>query len=465
MTGRNVQAALVLALVLAPVSLAHAQAGGTQEQNPTQEIANETPAGPAFVVGPTELRIGGYLGITGIHRSTNSGGEPGSNFESIPYGDVVQGHVSETRLTPQASRLSLRVDAAPEPTRSRLSAYFEVDFNGTTPGTAAVSSHGFGLRMRHAFGEAEYHQKFFFAAGQAFTLMTPSRNQLSVWPSDFDLTMAVDTNYLAGMVWARSPQIRFTYRSSPAFNWAISAENPEQQLGPGVVKLPACCAADLGAQYNTGSGQLGVPNLMPDIVSRIAINSARAFHLDAGGVLRVFRHTLAPYDDSTKKVAGGVSVNSRVSAVGGSTLLGEVSYGRGLGRYIGGLAPDASISADGTIHPIRTTSWVAGAELRVLPHVSVAGYFSGLHVFDSFSVDADGSYIGYGYPGSPRSNNRDIREWTGVVAWQPWNISGRGSLQCNTQVSWVSRTPWSRGAGPASADALMVFTQVRYNLP
>src|SRR5262249_45205493 len=139
-------------------------------------------------------------------------------------------------------------------------------------------------------------------------LMTPARDQLSIWPSDYELSTAVDLNYLAGTVWARSPQVRFTFRPSPAFNWAVSAENPEQQIG-NVVRLPACCASDLQAQYNTGTNGLTVPNLMPDIVSRAAFNTG-TFHLDVGGVWRVFRHTLKPYDETFTHAAGGVSVNA-----------------------------------------------------------------------------------------------------------------------------------------------------------
>ena len=35
----------------------------------------------------------------------------GTNFATIPYADTVQGNVSESRLSAQASRLSIRVDA------------------------------------------------------------------------------------------------------------------------------------------------------------------------------------------------------------------------------------------------------------------------------------------------------------------------------------------------------------------
>jgi hypothetical protein len=434
--------------------------------NPTQEIAKETPEGPALVAGPTEIRIGGYLGVTGIYRSTNSGGGIGTNFGTIPYSGRVPGEVSESRLSAQGSRLSVRIDAAPAPDRAKLAGYFEMDFNGFTPGTVAVTSSSVGLRLRHAFGEAQYRNTFFLAAGQAFSLMTPAKHQLSVWPSEFQISQAVDTNYLSGLVWTRSPQVRFAWRPSPSFNWAISVENPEQQIG-GAVKLPACCSEDLADQYNTGSDQLNAPNLMPDVVSRVAFNSG-VLHLDAGGVLRVFRHAirLTPASDfsSVKKGGGGVSINSRIRVTAASQLIGQVAYGPGLGRYIGGLVPDVAVSADGDIHPITTTSWIVGVEQNVPTHASVAIY-SGVHADNRPFTDVDGTAIGFGYPGSPDSNNHKLDEWTGVFAWQAWQIAGRGSVQWNTQLSWLSRSPWSRGAGPSSASAFMVLSQLRYNLP
>jgi hypothetical protein len=209
---------------------------------------------------------------------------------------------------------------------------------------------------------------------------------------------------------------------------------------------------------------LSVPNLMPDIVSRAAINGG-AFHVDVGGVLRVFRHTLQPYDDSFKHAGGGFSLNANARPNEALRLIGQIAYGSGMGRYLGGLAPDVSISADGAIHPIPTTAWTAGVEYRISAPFSIAAYDSGVRIDSSYSVDANGAFVGFGYPGSPNADNRTIHEITGVFGWQPWKIAGRGSMQWNSQVSWLRRTPWSTGAGPSSADAVIFLTQIRYNLP
>ena len=442
-----------------------AQQRPPDQMNPTQEVAAETPEGPALVAGPTEIRIGGYLGVTGIYRSTENGGGIGTNFATTPYDDMLQGNLSEARVSAQASRLSIRVNAAPAAGRSALAGYFEMDFNGNVPGNAAVTSTSVGFRLRHAFGEAQFGKRLIIVAGQGFSLMTPAKNQLSIWPSDYELSDAVDTNYLAGTVWERTPQVRVTLRVSRAFNWAFSVENPEQQIGVGTVTLPACCRADLAGQYNTGSNGLSVPNLMPDLVSRVAFNKGTAFHLDAGGVLRVFRHLLTPQGDTITHAGGGVSANARFAPTASTAILGQIAWGPGLGRYIGGLVPDVSISADGAIHPIHTISWVAGVEQRLSPRASVAAYSSGVHADANYSVDTDGTSIGFGYPGAPNTANRTIHEATAVFAWRAWSIPGRGSVQWNTQLSWLTRTPWPDAPGPSSASALLFLTQLRYNLP
>jgi hypothetical protein len=470
-------AAVIMSGVTAQAIAAQTPAAAGQQQpvelNPTQEVAAEEPKGPSIAVGPAELRIGGYLGVTGFYRSSADGGGTGTSFASIPYGDTLRGNVSETRLTAQASRITLRIDADfPEKTGDRprfrkLAGYFEMDFNGSVPDTIAVTSTSAGFRLRHAFAEVRYGNSIYMGVGQAFSLMTPQKDQISIWPSDVEISQAVDTNYVAGLVWGRIPQVRFAWRPARRFNWAVSLENPEQQLGDSLVTLPSCCASDLDAQYNTGGAGLSVPNLMPDLITRVAFNPSPAVHLDVGGVLRVFRHTVAPYDDSDDfaTTAGGASVNGSVHATGNTKMIGQFAFGPGIGRYIGGLVPDATFSADSSIHPLRTTSWVLGVEQRLNATVSMAGYYSGVNTSESFATDADGGFIGFGFPGSLHSSNRSIHELTVTAALLSFRSPNRGSAQVNVQYSWLERKPFDAGNGPASAAMHMFFAQVRYNLP
>ena len=208
-----------------------------------------------------------------------------------------------------------------------------------------------------------------------------------------------------------------------------------------------------------------MPNLIPDIVSRVAFNPIKSVHVDVGGVIRVFRHTVAPYDEDFKEVGGGASINARFNVTGGTKLLLQSALGSGLGRYVGGLVPDVAFRSDGSISTIGTTSWVGGVEQKVSDRVSLGGYYSGVSADDNFSLDAGGSYIGFGYPGASNSNNRRIQELTGTGFYQFLKSPDRGSGQLSLQMSWLTREPWSQGNGPASASAFMFFAQVRYNLP
>jgi hypothetical protein len=72
-------------------------------------------------------------------------------------------------------------------------------------------------------------QAFFLAAGQAFPLMTAPKDQLSLWPADVELTQTVDLNYVGRHGLDSITAAASDVRQSKRFNWAASAENPEQQ--------------------------------------------------------------------------------------------------------------------------------------------------------------------------------------------------------------------------------------------
>jgi hypothetical protein len=279
-----------------------------------------------------------------------------------------------------------------------------------------------------------------------------------------ELTQAIDTNYLAGMTWGRYPQLRVTWRPSKTFNWAVSVENPEQIIGAGLVALPSCCAGDINAQFNTGSSATNVPNPLPDFVSRIAVNGGR-IHVDAGGVLRTFRNSVAPYSDSFRTVGGGGSVNASIRPTTTTRIVLQAAAGSGLGRYVGGLAPDVVFHSDGSIDPLRTTSWVSGVEQRINPRTSVGGYYSGIVAEAAYEHDTGGGYIGFGFPGATDADNRRIDEVTGTLSTLTVSSPNRGSAQVGLQLSWLRREPWSQGSGPSSASAFLFFAQLRYNLP
>jgi hypothetical protein len=74
--------------------------------------------------------------------------------------------------------------------------------------------------------------------------------------------------------------------------------------------------------------------------------------------------------------------------------------------------------------------------------------------------------IGYGYTGSPNSQNRSIHEPTFGLTQTFWRDPRYGALQLMLQYSYVLRYPWYVASGaPKDAHASMVFLNLRYLLP
>jgi len=436
------------------------------------EIADVTPDTPALKLGPAEIRLLGYPALTGVYRSTNAGGNVGTGFTSVPFDNTVQGNTSEFRLSPQSTRLALRVDADLQ--TSRAAGYFEMDFGGTVPGNVAVTSSSYGFRIRQAW--FEYAKgKFEFTGGQQFSLMTPVRKDILPWPGDVATTQVIDTNYVAGLVWGRYPQVRIVYHASKAASFGFSVENPEQQVGSGSasgVVFPAALASTLNTQYNTGSNELKVPNTTPDFVLKGSFDGklgGRTAHLDVGTLFRVFRN-FAPLSgngvsDHNHAAGFGVNANLTYEVVKNVRFALNTFYGHGAGRYIGGLVPDVIVKFNGNIQPIPAYSWVSGFEIAPNRATGFYVYFSGVYGQKRSAVDTDGSFIGWGYPGASSAADRIVSEITAGYSRVLWKHENLGSVQTGFQYAYLWLQPWSSAGGPNQAQTNMLFSQLRYNLP
>jgi len=431
--------------------------------NASQEV-RFSESSPALKLGPADVRIQGYIALTGLYNSANVGGDIGTDFGAIPFPDTPEGNASEFRLSPQRTRVALRVDT--KAADGALAAYLEADFRGITAGTVAVTSSSFGFRVRQAW--IDYRRpKFQFSAGQMFSLMTPVRSEVSPNPADAMMSYAVDAQYLAGLVWDRSPSLRLAYRPNKTATIAFALENPEQQVGT-VVRFPKALAPVLVTQYNTGIAELRTPNLAPDVIFKGSFNFGpvgHRFHVDTGTVLRFFRN-FDPARVTDHKDAHGVGANLNfgVDLTRKLHLVLNGFASSGGGRYIGGLVPDVIVRPNGDISPIKAYSWVTGLELAPTRRTTVFGYFSGVFAARNTTIDTDGNQIGFGYTGSNMSR-RTIQEWTAGWAHLIWDSVAVGSIQVNTQYSYVRNFPWWAGTGPRFSRANVVFGQVRYNLP
>ena len=445
------------------------------------------PASPLqFKIGSTSITPLGFMDFTGVYRTKDNGSGIGTNFGSIPYALTGNSgyatNLSEFRLSMQNSRVGFRTDT--DVHGAHIIGYMEMDFLGNNPGNVAVSSNSNTVRSRLYWVDVR-RGAWEVLAGQTWSLLTPGRSGISPIPGDIFYTQDMDVNYQAGLFWGRIPELRVVYHYNKSVAFAVAVDSPEQYAGGSsggsLVTFPSALSTSYSSQLNVGSNTLGVPNVAPDIVAKLALDHAKKAHFEVGGVERNFK-VWSPVTGNTYTAAGGAGfANLHFEVFKGFRLLTNNYWSDGGGRYLFGQAPDLIAHTDGTISPVHSASTVTGFELTQ-KNTLVYGYYGGIYVGRNFTVTATDpltglptAYAGYGFPlavGSTTTpQNRAIQEATVGIVQTFWKNPKFGALSLITQYSYLARNPWSivpvasGPANPTNASLNMVFVDLRYTLP
>lgn len=428
-----------------------------------------------FKIGSAYITPIGFMDFTGMWRSTDVGSGIGTNFGSIPYGTAAGTKLSESRMSMQNSRIGFRVDAPVS--GAHVMGYMEADFLGNNPGNVAVSSNSNTLRSRLYWVDVRTGD-WEVLAGQTWSLITPGRSGISPLPKDVFYTQDMDVNYQAGLFWGRIPELRVAYHPMQEFAAALAIDSAEQYIGGsaggGLITLPTATALSgmAGTQLNNGASTLAVPNLVPDVIAKVAIDPIKAVHVELGGVERQFKVWNSA--DNTKHSATGIGgfFNFNLELFEGFRLISANFYGAGIGRYIFGQAPDVIVQADGSLKAVQAGSTVSGIEYGN-GGTLLFGYYGGIYIrrtegpatVGGECTDAS-SCVGYGFPGSPAGQNKMIQEATVGFNQDFWKDPKYGALVLIGQYSYLQRNPWSYVTGqPSNAHLHMVFLNLRYVLP
>ena len=438
----------------------------------TPQKADTDESGPlSFRIGSASITPVGFLDFTAVYRSTNGGSGIGTNFGSIPFSNTTQGNLSELRLSAQNARIGFRVDAKVR--GANVIGYFESDFLGNNPGNVSVSSNSDTNRLRLYWVDVR-KGKLEFLGGQSWSMLTPGRKSISPIPGDLFYSQNIDVNYQVGLVWARQPQFRILYHASDKLTMGVSLENPEQYVGGsaggGAITLPTGLATSYGTQLNNGGNTLAVPNLLPDVVAKIAFDSkvgTHDFHIEAAGLVRTFKVVNPVSLQHFSATGGGGSVNINFEVVKNVRFVTNNFFSDGGGRYIFGQAPDLIARGDGSLSLVHAYSTVTGIEATVKKNTLLYGYYGGVYIDRNVTVDpANGKFVGYGYSGSPAGQNRSIQEATFGFTQTFWRDPRYGALQFMGQYSYLVRNPWFVAAGGLKdAHTNMIFLNLRYLLP
>ncbi len=454
-----------------------------------QNLQSRNPSPLSINIGNTTFTPLGFVDATIFGRSTNTGNGIGTNYGSIPYNTSVTDHLSELNFSTQNSRIGFRVDSTVM--GAKVLGYFEADFLGNQAASVFVTSNADTFRMRNIFADVEKNG-FEILGGQDWSLATPNRKGLSPLPSDIFYTQNMDTNYQAGLVWARQTQFRFIAHPSDNFAFGASLENPQQYIGGSnggsSISLPSAAAFNTalnGGQFNNGSSNYSAANLMPDIIFKAAydghVGANQIMHVEAVGMVRSFKDTFgvnaagspiatgtpAGFHSDTATAAAG-EVNANLEVVKNFRIIANTYFGSGNGRYLLGQAPDVVIRANGSISPIHSYSTVDGFEANITKNTLLDAYYGGIYIGRDVTVDTNAAHsvIGYGYAGSPNGQNRSIQEGTIGITRTFWKHSEYGALSLITQYSYLTRDPWAVSVGaPKATHTNMYWLDLRYTLP
>lgn len=447
----------------------------------TPPAATPVPAqGAADTDSPLQLKIGGatitpvgFMDLTNTWRSTNAGTSLQTNFGSIPYNTGVTGRLTEDKVSIQNSRIGFRVDALVKGWNAL--GYYEGDFVGGYGNGAfntQVSSDSQLYRIRLYWIDLRKN-KFEFLAGQSWSMMTPNRKQISPLPQDLFYSQVVDVNYMNGLTWGRTPGVRFLLHPSEQVTWGLSLENSSQYFGGsgggGLPTLPSALATPIAGELDQNvSNGIATPNVMPDIISKLAFDPTSKVHFEIAGVtnaVRLFNPLTQAY---FTKFGGGGSVNANLELLPGLRLVTNNFWSDGDGRYLFGVVPDFMVRADGSPSFLHAGSTVSGFEWGH-GNTQIYAYYGGIYAGRDVAIDANGkSLIGYGYTGSANSQNKTTQE--GTFGWTQtwWRDPKYGAFQTMFQYAYFFRDPWyvNLAAGaPRNTHEDAVWFNIRYLLP
>jgi hypothetical protein len=430
---------------------------------------------------PLQIHLGtatftpiGFMDMTAVFRSADGGSGIGTNFGSIPYNNVSTGlgKLSETRFSAQNSRIGARVDATVHGTH--VLGYWESDFLGNQSTNASVTSNAITFRMRLYYVDLR-NGKWEVLGGQSWSMMTPGRKGISPLPGDIFYSQDMDTNYQVGLSWTRAPQFRFVYHASDAVTLGFALEQSEQygggSGGGGSIVLPTLLStAYTNNQIDLGAASFTPPNLHPDIQAKLAFDpvvGGNLLHFEVGGVFSSFKTYDPLTSTSYTKQGGGGEANVNLELVKGFHLIANSFLSDGEGRYLFGEAPDLIITGTGAPLPLHAASFLPGFEYTT-HNTLLFAYYGEDFLGKAVSLDPGNknAFIGYGYPKSANSQNKNIQEATFGLNQTFWKNPNYGALSFIFQYSYLLRTPWYLAAGaPANAHASMVWVDLRYTLP
>ena len=255
----------------------------------------------------TILKIGGYFETDSMFDLKQAGNPDEFVTSSIPVPQVPGIHNNNVSIRPTRLSLDFRIPATK---LGEVRFYLEGDLFGATSTTP---------RLRHAYAQAGN-----LLIGQTFTnFMDPDA-----------IPDTLDFQGPNGLVYVRSPQVRYGFALNSHTTLYFSAEKPSSDVA---FKTP-----QFSAQPNSPA---------PDGVVKIRSEFPRG-HLQTAMILRDIAAFL-PSGQQGSVLGWGVNASASLKTFGRDKLIVEGTYGHGVSRYIqdtSGLGIDAEVADNANPH-------------------------------------------------------------------------------------------------------------------
>ena len=185
-------------------------------------------------------------------------------------------------------------------------------------------------------------------------------------PSDLALTYNEDVNIQVGLTFSRAAEFRVAYHPDDHWAFGVGIEDPNQYIG-NFVALPSAFASTVSSQFDNGA-QLGAPNLMPDLLTKIAYDNefgGRHFHLDATGLVTGARASVIPVGGTSfashSDVGGGGQIAANYQVLRNLLFLVNAYWSDGGARYLAADGPQLVIRPNAAGTDITPSMVHAGA--------------------------------------------------------------------------------------------------------
>jgi hypothetical protein len=421
--------------------------------------------GPSFLSTVQVSFAGSFIEGATVWRQRNelassSTDPPFASSTSIPFSNTPLYRENEWVAGAQQSRIAIKMSGDIDPYQ-HLKAYYESDFLGAGVTANDRESNSYNLRIRQAFAEYDNdNAHFHVVAGQAWTLLT--QNRVGMLPQTENTPLTIDAQYVVGFNWSRQEQLRFVYDVNKVVWFGVSAEAPATGIAgsfpstsSGTTTFPgggagfpflvnAANNCNNSAAFN--SATFCSNDFVPDVIEKVAVDPGWG-HYEAFGLERWFADEVSPFlgtttpaEWSTKRTFGW--------GVGGSALApvlpryvdlqGSVLYGQGTGRYGSSQLPDVTYASNGSLTPLTTLQFLAGAVVHPVEGLDIYAYYGQEQVEANFFTA--NSTAGYGNPAAPNGGcllaNPAYPNNPGGIGTASFNSPIAGTA-CTANIQWV----------------------------